>query len=298
MKNIIVARLVGGLGNQLFTYSAARRLAIVNNAELVIDDLSGFKNDSKYRRFSQIHNFNIKARAATPSERLIPFSRLRRGAIKWISAKKDFANRKYLTQEFIELDPRLLSYKVKGRVFLEGYWQSEEYFKDIASTIMNDLKITAPQDRRNLVLKDQMAHCESVAIHVRFFDKPNEKNRGNNVDPRYYDKAIAEVETKIPNAHFFLFSDSPSYALKLLPIDTKRITVVDINDGDAMAYADLWLMSHCKHYVIANSTFSWWGAWLSNNPEKIVISPGRVRGSDTEWGFTGLIPEDWKVIST
>lgn len=142
----LIPRLFGGIGNQLFIYAAARRLALVNNAELVLDSVSGFTNDTVYQRHYQLDHFNIPCRQATAAERLEPFSRLRRKVLRWWNQRKPFKQRTYLVQESIDFDPRLLYYKPRGTVYLEGYWQSENYFKDIEDIIRHDLKIKPPED--------------------------------------------------------------------------------------------------------------------------------------------------------
>ena len=109
----IITRIKGGLGNQLFCYAAARRLALVNSAELVIDDVTGFVRDHNYRRRYALDHFHIPARKATPAERLEPFERYRRGLMKWSSRRKQFAERRYVEQEGEDFDHRLLALKVK-----------------------------------------------------------------------------------------------------------------------------------------------------------------------------------------
>src|SRR3979490_2538771 len=127
----LVARVLGGLGNQLFCYAAARRLALVNDAELVIDDVTGFARDRQYRRQYALDHFTIPVRKATPQERLEPFERYRRGMMKWLSRRQPFAERSYVEQEGVDFDERLLALKIKGTLYLEGLWQGESYFKDV-----------------------------------------------------------------------------------------------------------------------------------------------------------------------
>jgi hypothetical protein len=145
----VITRIKGGLGNQLFCYAAARRLALVNNAELVIDDVTGFARDRGYRRRYILDPFSIPARKATPGERLEPFERYRRGVMKWLSRRKPFEERRYLEQEGRNFDERLLAFKVKGTLYLDGLWQSEGYFKDVKQTIREDLQIIPPTDMLN-----------------------------------------------------------------------------------------------------------------------------------------------------
>lgn len=144
MQKKVIARIKGGLGNQLFCYAAARRLALVNNAELAIDDITGFARDRQYRRQCALDHFCIPVRKATPAERLEPIERLRRGVLKWLSRKKPFAERRYLEQEGLDFDERLLALKIKDMLFLDGLWQSEGYFKDVEKALREDLRIIAP----------------------------------------------------------------------------------------------------------------------------------------------------------
>jgi len=289
----VFVRIFGGLGNQLFCYAAARRLALVNDAELVLDDVSGFAYDHQYQRHYQLDNFAIPCRKATPAERLEPFSKVRRYLKRRWNQHLPFEERSYLVQEGIDFDPRLLACKPKGTLYLEGYWQSEGYFKDVEETIRDDLRIRPPTDAANLAMADQIRQGIAVAVHVRFFDEPQAGNH-NNAPGDYYQRAVEAIESHMAGAHYYLFSDKPEAARSRIPLPDEQITIVNHNQGDAMAYADLWLMTQCQHFIIANSTFSWWGAWLSANPASVVIAPGfEKRVGSSSWGFRGLLPTDW-----
>lgn len=293
----IITRIFFVIGNQLFIYAAARRMALVNNAELVLDHVSGFVRDFQYRRTYQLDHFNIPCRKATPTERLEPFSRIRRYLKKLHNKHLPFEKRDYLVQDGIDFDSRILSFKPKGTVYLEGYWQSEDYFKDVESQIREDLKIKPPTDILNQRMAEKIHSTNAVCLHVRFFDTINQLTDSScNLHSEYYKQAIELMENKISNAHYFLFSDEPKFAQTIVPFSEDRFTIVDHNQGDSMAYADLWLMTQCKHFIIANSTFSWWGAWLGLYEDKIVVAPGRNIGGyklTTAWGFKGLLPERW-----
>lgn len=288
----VVARLIGGLGNQLFGYCAARRLALASNAELVLDDVSGFVRDS-YSRHYQLDHFMVSARRATARERLEPFSRLRRKLLVSMNRHRPFAERRYIRQEGIDFDARLLTVRPQGALYLDGYWQSEQYFKDVEPLIRQDLQIIPPSDGPNKSMNERIQACTGVAVHVRFFDAPAEQGISN-ASGDYYAQAVARMESLVPNAHYFLFSDQPAAARARIPLADDRITLVTHNAGDERAYADLWLMSKCRHFIIANSTFSWWGAWLADLPGKIVIAPGQeMREGKMAWGFRGLLPQEW-----
>lgn len=289
----IIPRILGGLGNQLFCYAAARRLTLVNNAELVLDDVSGFTYDTVYQRHYQLDHFNIPCRKAMPEERLEPLHRVRRTLKRRWNQRLPFAQRAYLMQEGIDFDHRLLSFEPQGTVYLEGYWQSENYFKDVATIIRQDLQIKPPTDAANLAMAAQISSCTAVAVHVRFFDEP-EASSINNAPGDYYSHAVEAMERLAPAAHYFIFSDQPEAARARIPLADGRVTLVAHNQGDELAYADLWLMAQCQHFIIANSTFSWWGAWLSANAEKQVIAPGfEMRQGKMSWGFKGLLADEW-----
>jgi hypothetical protein len=294
----IISRIVGGLGNQLFCYAAARRLALVNNAELVIDAVNGFVRDHDYQRHYQLDHFNIPCRKATPAERLEPLSRVRRYLKRAINHRLPFEERNYIQQEGVDFDPRVLAVKPRGTVYLEGYWQSDQYFKDVEPTIREELRIIPPKDEINLAMAKRIRGCLTVAVHVRFFDAPQEQGV-NNAPGDYYARAVARMESLAPDTHYFVFSDQPAAARARIPLPEDRITLVSHNQGDENAYADLWLMTQCQHFIIANSTFSWWGAWLAERAEKQVIAPGfEITNSDriTSWGFEGLIPNSWIIV--
>lgn len=295
-KPVIVTRILGGLGNQLFAYAAARRLALMNGAELLLDDVSGFARDHEYLRHCQLDHFSIPCRKATPAERLEPLSRLRRYLMRIINRWRTFETRSYIQQEGIDFDSRLLALKPRGTVYLEGYWQSEQYFKDVESVIREELRIIPPKDEINREIAERIRDCQAVAIHVRFFDAPQELGV-NNAPGDYYARAVARMETLAPDAHYFVFSDQPASAYDRIPLPVDRITLVSHNQGDENAYADLWLMTQCQHFIIANSTFSWWGAWLSGRAGKRVVAPGfEMREGKMSWGFEGLLPEEWLIL--
>ena len=292
----VIVRIKGGLGNQLFCYAAARRLALVNKAELVIDEVTGFARERQYQRKYLLDHFAVTSRKATAAERLEPFERYRRGVEKLVSRQRTFMKRSYVEQEGVEFDARLLEIKPSGRMYLDGLWQSEGYFKDVEPMIRADLKIRAPLDEGNLRVAEQIQNCQAVALHVRWFDAPGAATV-QNVAAGYYRRAISMMEQRIAAPHYFLFSDHPEAARSALDLPEGRVTLVCHNRGDENAYADLWLMAQCRHFITANSTFSWWGAWLGESGESVVLVPDFTpKGKETAWCFAGLIPERWALV--
>ena len=296
MKKVIV-RIKGGIGNQLFCYAAARRLALVNEAELVLDNVTGFTRDRLYCRRYMLDHFSIAARKATPAERLEPFERYRRGVKKYLSRRKPFAQRRYLEQEGLDFEERLLALKVDGTLYLDGYWQSEDYFKDVEQTIRDDLRIIPPTDTLNHSIADRICSSHAVALHMRWFNAPDSAET-HNASVGYYRRAVAMFEEMIEPPHYFLFSDNLDAARFKLSLPEDRVTFVSHNQGDENACADLWLMSKCRHFITANSTFSWWGAWLGERKDKIVVCPKikTQEGKKIAWNLHRQIPRSWRLL--
>lgn len=299
----LVTRIKGGLGNQLFCYAAAKRLALFNNAELVIDDVSGFLYDKLYQRSYQLDHFSIPHRKATPSERLEPLSRIRRALLQRLTAHNPIDRQRYILQKGIQFDPKILTLRLQnGVTYFDGFAQSESYFSDIKETIKSDLRMAPPTDELNKKLSHEIIKSSnSIAVHFRWFDQSNISS-SNNISTDYYFNAINLMLSKIDNPHFFIFSDRPDLVERRLGtfLLNSKITYIDHNNTSDMAYADFWLMSMCKHFIIANSTFSWWAAWLGEkNNESLVISPKLFidpNSNVTAWGFDGLIPERWRIL--
>jgi hypothetical protein len=293
-KKKIILILHGGLGNQLFSYAAARHLALINNAELVLDNINGFAND-KYKRKYQLNHFSIKSRTANYFERLEPFGRIIRYLLKFINQWIKFSNKFYVVQEGLNFDSRLLKLNIKRLLFIEGYWQSENYFKDIELCIRKEFLIKPPNDDLNASIFKSISNKISVAVHIRFFNDIQDKT-SDICDENYYLRSIKFINKNVKNAHFFIFSDKPKLVKSFLPLSEDRMTFIGHNKEDS-DYADLWLMTKCKHFITANSTFSWWGAWLSENPNKIIIVPkNSISNGEGAWGFDGLIPDEWNRL--
>lgn len=290
----VIVRIRGGLGNQLFCYAAARRLALVNDAELVIDHVSGFARDRLYRRAYMLGNFRIPARLATPAERMEPFERYRRGVAKWLSRRKPFAERRYLEQVGYAFDSRLLDIRVTDTLYLDGLWQSEGYFEDIKDVIRSDLEIVFPDGDSIEDTLSKIRACDSVALHVRWFDD-SVLGEADSLSLDYYSDAIRLVRSRIPAPHFFLFSDRPEASRAALPLKDDEVTCV--TNAHDEAHKDLWLMSQCKNIITANSTLSWWGAWLGETHSELRVTPQKGNlGKTALWGFEGLIPDRWIAI--
>lgn len=296
--NKVIVRVQGGLGNQMFCYAAARRLSLKNDSELVIDHVTGFKRDKKYLRKFALGTFNIPARLATSAERMEPFERYRRAFARWWSDSQPFERRTYLKQEGINFDSRLLILRPAHDIYLDGLWQSEAYFEDIENVIRQDLTIKPPVDIHNQKMAARINACDdAVAMHVRWFSAPESINSAYNVSYKYYNRAIEFIRSRLINPHFFLFSDHPHAAADKLELPNGGYTVVSHNDSEGFAYADMWLMSQCRHFITANSTFSWWAAWLAPGLDKVIVTPDPgLLDEQNAWRMDGMLPSKWNRL--
>jgi hypothetical protein len=300
---MVVARLQGGLGNQLFIYAAARRLSLKNNVPLKLDITSGYERDY-YQRTYRLNHFNIGAEIASPYQSFKGIlGRVRRQILRIISRHRKFEHRVYLDEESREFDPRLLNLQVKGIIYLEGFFAREKYFKDIERIIRDDFQIVTRHDAENLALAGQIQSTNSVCLHVRrLHGLPSKTEAKSNpsissLSRDYYKKGIEIIARKIAEPVFYCFGDYPQWFVDNIKIDYP-ITIINHNK-DEKDYEDLWLMSLCKHFIIANSTFSWWGAWLSNYHDKIVIVPDATCYANLSGASIfkrDVIPTGWLAI--
>lgn len=175
--------------------------------------------------------------------------------------------------------------------YYDGYFQNEKYFIDIRDDILKAFTLKPPIDEKNQEILDIIKNTNSVSLHVRRGDYVTieSANKFHGTCPlKYYRKAIKYIEKHVKNPHFFLLSDDIDWVVKNLKIE-HPCTIINFNQEKD--YFDMHLMKHCKHNIVANSSFSWWGAWLNDNPKKIVIAPKKwvakkIRNCD-------IVPKQW-----
>lgn len=270
----IISNLKGGLGNQLFQYSIGLSYGLKNGKELKLD-ISDLGADLS--RPYLLNNYNISGEIAEEEE------------IKSICGNNIFMNNFFT--KFCKWTGWQGRYKVFERMryqydaaiflnneikYLKGYWQSFKYFEDIRDRLLSEFELVTPLDDVTLKIMDSILESNAVSVHVRRGDyvsnKVTMKNHGVcGLD--YYLKAIELLEKKYDNLVFYIFSDDSEWARANFRSDLQRelFFVGDINSE--RPYFDLELMKNCKHNIIANSTFSWWAAWLNKNQFKTVICP-------------------------
>lgn len=286
---MIIVNLKGGLGNQMFQYALGRALAIKNADDLKLD-VSGLDRANDvgdiYRPFA-LSAFSIQAAIADQTE--IQKHKYPWGLVSKLLRRFAF---KVLRRTHIGWEPEILT--KTGDVYLDGYWQSPKYFEDIRGVILEDFTLVHPFSPDAQRVADQMSSTTSVSIHIRRGDYTTAQTSAVHglCSLAYYRRSIEKILQHEKNPVWFVFSDDIEWVKQNLPLEGQ---VVYVSGGPLSDAEEMTLMSCCKHNIIANSSFSWWGAWLNRNPEKIVIAP-------TPWFNTvkdfhkDLIPQSWHTI--
>ena len=288
---MIIVKLIGGLGNQMFQYATARRLAFKHDTALILD-LSSFET-YKLHNYA-LNHFNINAQIAIPKQLGLCRSDSRLSRLRRIFLRSNSHDSNYIKEKNFNFDREIL--ELSDNVYLDGYWQSEKYFKDIENIIKKEFRLEYELDEKNREMADYISNCESVSIHVRRGDYVTNSVINafhGTCDMDYYLRCISLLKNKIKDPHFFIFSDDPEWVKINLNIDFPTIFIT--HNGPEKNYEDLKLMSLCKHNIIANSSFSWWGAWLNDNPQKIVIGPLNWF-RDNKINTRDLMPEYWNRL--
>lgn len=289
---MIITRLCGGLGNQLFQYAFARRIAYINNVPLKID-VSLFDQDEL--RSYKLSHFQIVAELATSTDLEFFINAQSRGVTaRFINKCRPYYKRYYIKEKSCDFDANLL--KSSGRVFLEGYWQSEKYFCDIDSILRSEFILKKEFDEGNKLILEKIRSVNAVCLHVRrgdYVSNPETYRAFGVCSLEYYKNAVTMIENLVTVPHFFVFSDDPAWAQENIKLSHPMTFVT--HNGAERDYEDLCLMAACKHYIIANSSFSWWAGWLGNYAGKIVIAPKRWV-NDPSFNSPNRIPKAWLKI--
>jgi hypothetical protein len=293
---MVIVRLAGGLGNQMFQYATGFCLAKMRDVELRVD-LTWFETHQLHQGFELDKVF--RANVVQPSTREY------RLVLGWMGMKhlrsllgrrslRLFRPRSLITEPHFHFWPEFFT--APADAYIDGYWQSEKYFLPAADLVRQTYTFAGPLYGRNAELSARIAESHSVAVHIRHGDylyDPTINSVHGMSTLEYYEAAIQRIIARIGKPHFFIFSDDVKWARANLHVD-HPCCYVEHNRG-AESYNDMRLMSLCRYHIIANSSFSWWGAWLSTNPQKEVIAPAqwfRNQGIIT----SDLVPERWTRI--
>jgi hypothetical protein len=288
---MIISKISHGLGNQLFQYAIARKVSMQAKTSLYLDlryynhhyatdtfrsfKLNSFKIDYQLLDDSPVLIYLSKATKLFPQRSLPPlFELVREG--------NDGFNARALTAKSMF-------------VYLSGFWQTEQYFKDIQDVLQQEITLkiaTTPQFQRFETLIKQEEN--PISLHIRRGDYVNNSQFSNQfgfIGLDYYKRATDMFKEKIPACKFFVFSDDFEWVKENFPQDSNTVYVE--SEGSNSDLEDLMLMRTCKHHIIANSSFSWWGAWLNSYPGKMVVAPQKWYNNMPELNTHDLIPADW-----
>ncbi|GAB3886482.1 alpha-1,2-fucosyltransferase [Spirosoma agri] len=290
---MIISRITSGLGNQLFQYAAARHLALRNKTAVYVD----------------LSYYNYTYQTDTPrafklGHFAVPFRVLQDSPYEYVSkATKLLPNRSlppvflFLKEKHFHFDERVVQARARF-VTLDGFWQSEEYFRESAATIRQELSLaTTPSSE--FASYEQLIKATSVpvSVHIRrgdYVNHPEFSQTFGFVGLAYYEQALERIREQVSEPRFFIFSDDQDWVRENLKLPADAVFVK--NTGPNSDVADLVLMSRCRHHVIANSSFSWWGAWLNPNADKTVITPKNWYKKQPTWNTKDLLPATWLSI--
>ncbi len=289
--------LYGGLGNQMFQYAFARKLALEHNLNLNLN-LHGFNIDNYFQRKFDLKNFDISYQNIVYGDGL---------RFNLCRLMQHYPNQSQLVRSLfssliVEKTNNVQYNKItlsnqQSNFYLYGYWQDELYFNDIKNYIVNDfslIKEFSPDNNKiREIIKDNNNY---IAVHARMLhmvktsaknDFDVNKNLNYRVKSNYYSEALKYINDRVENPVFYVFSDKPKDAKTYFQELNYQFVFLDNSRGED--FEDLSLMSKFQHHIIANSSFSWWGAWLGQKTEQIVIAP-------KETLFTPNIPPNWTQL--
>jgi hypothetical protein len=292
---LIIVQLNGGLGNQMFQYALGRNLAIRNRTELFLD-ISEFEH-YKLRAYELSHFCVVENILSVCDLRKIMLPGWRK---KWNMIKKRLGVGtsavpvQIIREKQKNFDPTVLA--LQGNLYLCGYWQREKYFQDIEDIIRQEFSLRFPMSLTSQGLAQEMMNTDSLAIHVRrgdYVTNPTTNDIHGTMPIEYYQQAIEYVKARCRIDGYYVFSDDREWVENHFGY----LDNVKFFSGNTCAHEDMILMSKCKHNIIANSSYSWWGAWLNDNPAKIVIAPRQwVRASERNLKEPDRIPDGWVKI--
>ena len=309
---MIITKITGGLGNQMFQYAAGRAMASQKNTELKLDlNWYDLVLPNITTRHYQLDIFNINAPIASKKEvkKFTWESRFKTiNRFKKLLTLIGLKHKKLYCEKHYHFDPGL--FKRTPPLHMEGYFQSYKYFQSIDTIIRKEFSLKKHLPKEAQKISELMDKSGSISLHIRRGDYVSLKSASQfhgTCTPEYYQKAINTIIEKIQskdgqkadNLQFFVFSDDIAWVRKNIKIPGNAATangapanihfVTDLGFKD---YEEMALMAHCKHNIIANSSFSWWGAWLNANPHKIVIAP-IYWFTDRKINTSDLIPPEW-----
>ena len=296
---MIIAKMQGGLGNQMFQYAFGRSLAQKEGSELALDCsyyeayLPGIGNvrkmlrDAKHAIRGKLYGYK------PPTAHLFKLDKFRIKASVLDSSAYAEVMKKIGSGEIASVKENGYEFdqaaaETKGDAYLDGFWQSEKYFSGIGNDIRRDLTLAQPYGSNAQSISNEIKSCESVSLHVRRTDYLIGSSFGP-CSPEYYSKAVEIIGKRVENPCIFVFSDDIEWSKKNIKTGLPQTFVSSKGVAD---YEELMLMAQCRHNITANSSFSWWGAWLNANPQKTVVTP-KIWFKKEKLNTKSRVPDSW-----
>jgi hypothetical protein len=292
---VIIVRVMGGLGNQMFQYALGRRLSLNRGVPLKLD-ISFYQTDL-LRRY-ELDHYKIQAEISRPEE-VERFVSLKFSNRLWRRLQRQFVPiryRNWVKEPTYGFHAEVL--QVRGTCYLDGYWQSPLYFDSIEAQLRQEFSLREPVSAESASIRETIEQSQSISVHIRrgdYVTDPQVSRVHGTVSHDYYRTALEMIRRFVDHPHFFVFSDDPDWVhLNFKPAG--EVTYVTRKESSP-AHEDLYLMSLCQHHIIANSSFSWWGAWLSTNTDKRVIAPSRW-GNLSALNTSDRFLSDWIIVES
>lgn len=288
---MIITNICGGLGNQMFQYAFGYALSRHHNQSMKLDTSTYKGQNLRHYQLNQLNtNLGIASANEISSLKYTPENTLQM-VIRKLGRKQRILSQHFYNEPHFQYDNN--AFKAKDYTYFNGYWQSEKYFVAYRSELLEQFTLRNPLYPKSKEYQKLILSSNSVSLHVRRGDYitntlTNSVHGICSID--YYKKAIRVIEKNIATPAYFIFSDDLSWTKDNLDF-LSNVTYIELEDS-ALDFEEMYLMSLCQHHIIANSSFSWWGAWLNSNPNKIVIAPQKWF-NDTSINTDDLIPESW-----
>lgn len=290
----IIVKLNGGLGNQMFQYAFARAVSIKTGIPFELD-ATGYENQNPLntKRAYELSCFKTKVILSDSSKvkKHKTFYNLLCKIFSRLGIK--LKNSSYYIEHDFTYQQEINDLTINREVYFEGYWQSYKYFESIRTALLKEFTCNEELDEQNKNILNSIYASNSISLHIRrgdYVSNPKAKAVHGVCELKYYQEAIKYMQEHNQSSKiiWYVFSDDIEWVKSNLSIE--NAVYINNNKGIA-AYKDIVLMSKCKHNIIANSSFSWWGAWLNDNPSKIVVAPKKwfAIAKDTQ----DLLPSEW-----
>lgn len=295
VPRVVIVNLIGGLGNQMFQYACG--YAVGKNCgfplKIATDMFNGYALHNG-PELSRVFVASVTTAESRDMRNLLGRWRTHPRIRKWLELNilKPLRGKRFIVEREYRYNKEI-HHRSRHGMYLQGYWQNEQYFKKHEEALRKEFEFKNPLAGYNSELARQISQGVSVSLHIRRGDYAScQKTLEYHglCEPEYYFRATEHLRAHVPKFRLFAFSDDPQWVAGTLKAHYPEMVIVDNNPGN-QSHNDMHLMSLCDHHIIANSSFSWWGAWLNPDPNKIVIAPRKwfAGGTDT----ADPIPESW-----